>query len=414
MASCAGRTEILTRVQDGESGGGVGASRLILTPDQRLRVFVSSTLRELGDERAALRDAFTALSLTPVMFELGARPHPPRALYRSYLDQSHVFIGVYWESYGWVAPDEQVSGLEDEYCLSGRLPRLLYVKEPAPNRDARLSKLLEHIQADDVASYKHFASAAELGRLVTDDLMLLLSEQFQAAIHTSSSPAGALRITPPAEPLTAIVGRDDEIDDLVGLLREGTRLIVLTGAGGVGKSRLAVEVAHLAHTALGIDIHFVDLTPLVSADGVLAEIAKSLAILVEGSRGALGSLSDYLADRRMLVLLDNFEHVAAAAIDLSGYRRLSVQDQGVPELAEAVDLVRWCHEALLRDESVVITCMGGLGRSGTVAACVLVDAGASPDAAVAAVRAARGPRALETSAQEDFVYSFASRTSALS
>jgi protein-tyrosine phosphatase len=52
--------------------------------------------------------------------------------------------------------------------------------------------------------------------------------------------------------------------------------------------------------------------------------------------------------------------------------------------------------------------MGGLGRSGTVAACFLVAAGMPPDTAIAAVRAARGPRALETVAQEDFVVTFAS------
>ena len=60
---------------------------------------------------------------------------------------------------------------------------------------------------------------------------------------------------------------------------------------------------------------------------------------------------------------------------------------------------------------MVVTCMGGLGRSGTVAACYLVAAGTSPDAAIAAVRSARGPCALETIAQEDFVVTFASATS---
>ena len=54
---------------------------------------------------------------------------------------------------------------------------------------------------------------------------------------------------------------------------------------------------------------------------------------------------------------------------------------------------------------MVVTCMGGLGRSGTLAACLLVSAGTAPEAAIAAVRAARGPRALETIAQEDFVVS---------
>ena len=79
----------------------------IRTPDQRLRVFVSSALAELAAERHAVSRAIAALRLTPVMFELGARPHPPRELYRAYLDQSDVFIGLYWQHYGWIGPGTQ-------------------------------------------------------------------------------------------------------------------------------------------------------------------------------------------------------------------------------------------------------------------------------------------------------------------
>jgi hypothetical protein len=70
---------------------------MIRTPDQRLRVFVSSTLGELAPERRAVSRAISAQRLTPVMFELGARPHPARDLYRAYLAQSDVFIGLYWQ-----------------------------------------------------------------------------------------------------------------------------------------------------------------------------------------------------------------------------------------------------------------------------------------------------------------------------
>ena len=56
---------------------------IIRTPDQRLRVFVSSTLQELAAERQAAREAIARLHLAPVMFELGARPHPPQDLYRA-------------------------------------------------------------------------------------------------------------------------------------------------------------------------------------------------------------------------------------------------------------------------------------------------------------------------------------------
>jgi ATP/maltotriose-dependent transcriptional regulator MalT len=59
-----------------------------------------------------------------------------------YLEQSDVFVGLYWESYGWVAPGEEVSGLEDEYRLSGDRPKLIYIKAPAPNRQPRLTEMI--------------------------------------------------------------------------------------------------------------------------------------------------------------------------------------------------------------------------------------------------------------------------------
>ena len=134
---------------------------VIRTPDQRLRVFVSSTLQELVEERVGAHEAISGLRLTPVMFEIGARPHPPRDLYRAYLEQSHIFIGIYWQKYGWVAPGESISGLEDEYRLCSGKPKLIYIKAPAPEREPRLKALLEDIKS--VASYKYFATAAELG-----------------------------------------------------------------------------------------------------------------------------------------------------------------------------------------------------------------------------------------------------------
>src|SRR5215510_5900500 len=107
-----------------------GSNAAIRTPDQRLRVFVSSTLLELAEERAAVARAVSSLGLTPVMFELGARPHPPQELYRAYLAQSDIFIGLYWQRYGWIGPGMDISGLEDEFQLSGAMPRLLYIKAP--------------------------------------------------------------------------------------------------------------------------------------------------------------------------------------------------------------------------------------------------------------------------------------------
>src|ERR1700739_2577084 len=96
----------------------------IRTPDQRLRVFVSSTLGELATERRAVSRAIAALRLPPVMVELGARPHPPRELYRAYLEQSDVFIGLYWQRYGRVGVGIEVPGLEGECAVGGGPPPL--------------------------------------------------------------------------------------------------------------------------------------------------------------------------------------------------------------------------------------------------------------------------------------------------
>src|SRR5688572_5981082 len=183
----------------------------ILTPDQRVRVFVSSTLEELAAERAAAKRAIEALRLTPVLFELGARPHPPRELYRAYLEQSHVFVAIYWERYGWVAPDMEISGLEDELLLSGDRPKLVYVKRPAPNREAGLERLLDRVR-DSGTSYKPFETPDQLEELLAHDLASLLSERFQVtdAIDRSLDVSMSLPVA-----TTAFVGRKAEVEEVL-------------------------------------------------------------------------------------------------------------------------------------------------------------------------------------------------------
>lgn len=182
-----------------ETSNPKGAS--IRTPDQRLRVFVSSTLGELADEREAAREAICALRLTPVMFELGARPHPPAEVYRDYLSQSHVFVGIYGESYGWVAPGAEVSGIEEELTLAAGMPRLLYVAEPSVDRDPRLAAMIAGIEEAAEITYRTFASASELGRKIGEDLALLLSDRFEASVRhhefkTRSDPDRSIAVLP--------------------------------------------------------------------------------------------------------------------------------------------------------------------------------------------------------------------------
>jgi predicted ATPase/class 3 adenylate cyclase len=165
------------------------APEVILTPDQRLRIFISSTIEELAAERVAARRAITRLHLVPVYYESGARPHPPRDMYRAYLAQSQVFVGIYWQRYGWVAPGMDISGLEDEYRLAAGKPMLLYLKRPAPELEPRLASMIDSIREAGTVSYRAFATPRELERLLADDLAVLLSEGFTSTAGGAAAPA---------------------------------------------------------------------------------------------------------------------------------------------------------------------------------------------------------------------------------
>ena len=298
--------------------------KVIRTPDQRLRIFISSTLKELEAERRAARDAVESLHLTPVMFELGARPHPPRDLYRSYLEQSHIFLGIYWERYGWIAPGEDVSGLEDEYNLSGSMPKLIYVKD-AVTRDPELETLLARIQKDDEASYKTFTDIHELDRLIKDDLALILTERFEMGATTEvvedapDPKSSEVQATPrlPVSP-TMFVGRENEVERVRDLLgRKEVRLLTLSGPGGVGKSRLAFEVAAQMEDHFRDGMTYVLLGQVSDTSLVLPRIAQGIGARESADKSVLDALRDYLSDKEMLLLLDNFEHVIGVAPSIS-------------------------------------------------------------------------------------------------
>ena len=292
----------------------------IRTPDQRLRVFVSSTLAELAPERAAVARAISALRLTPVMFELGARPHPPRELYRAYLAQSDVFVGLYWQRYGWIGPGMDISGLEDELRLSEGMPRLLYLKSPAPEQEPRLAAMIADLQSAGADSYRSFRSPRELGRLVRDDLALLLSERF-ASPASAAAPAA-----PPATdsraahrwptPSTSLLGREGDIAELASLLGSpDVRLVTLTGPGGIGKTRLAIAVGAALDEA-GRGTAFVPLASVTDPALVLPRVAASVGAPMEGTRSALDTLIEHFAQTPTLLVLDNLEQVTGAATEL--------------------------------------------------------------------------------------------------
>jgi predicted ATPase len=294
----------------------------IRTPDQRLRVFVSSTLAELAEERAAVARAISTLRLTPVLFELGARPHPPRELYRAYLAQSDIFIGLYWQRYGWIGPGMDISGLEDEFRLSQSIPRLLYVKTPAPDQEPRLTAMIAELQTDGTDSYRSFRSPLELGRLVRDDLALLLSERFTTgpAGRSASWAFDTDRRSQRSLPLTStsLIGREHDIAEVSELLQKPeVRLVTLTGPGGIGKTRLAIAVGEQLDDRYPHGTVFVPLAAIAQPELVLPRIATAVGATVEGARGPLDVLVEHFAETPTLLVLDNLEQVVGVAPELN-------------------------------------------------------------------------------------------------
>jgi predicted ATPase len=284
-------------------------------------VFVSSTLGELAEERRAVSRAVSALRLTPVMFELGARPYPPADVYRAYLAQSDVFIGLYWQRYGQLVPGMQVSGLEEEFQLSGGLPRLLYVKAPAQDREPRLADLLAKIREDASASYRSFRTPTELGRLVRDDLAVLLSERFAAGNQPAAGaavPLGARDPRPLPVSTTSLLGRERAIGEVARLVeRAGARLVTLTGPGGVGKTRLAVAVAEQLRDRFSAGTAFVPLETVTEPGLVLAAIGRAARADLAGVGSSVEALAETFGDGAWLLILDNLEQAVQVARDLA-------------------------------------------------------------------------------------------------
>ena len=115
-------------------------------------------------------------------------------------------------------------------------------------------------------------------------------------------------------PLTPLLGRETEAAAVTHLLaRESVRLLTLTGPAGVGKTRLALQVAAAQGQQAGLDPIYVDLVSVRQADRVLPAIASALGIRDTGGQPLFDAVITAIGTRRRLLVLDNFEHVLTAA-----------------------------------------------------------------------------------------------------
>jgi predicted ATPase/class 3 adenylate cyclase len=121
----------------------------------------------------------------------------------------------------------------------------------------------------------------------------------------------------PVQP-TVLIGRDREMKDTLRLLERGDiRLLTMTGPGGTGKTRLALQLAAEVVDDFPDGVFFVTLAPLTDPELVVTTIAQTLAVHEQPGRTVPETLADFLADKKLLLVLDNFEHVIEAGAEVA-------------------------------------------------------------------------------------------------
>lgn len=139
------------------------------------------------------------------------------------------------------------------------------------------------------------------------------TERLYTAVMQRTEPASAAaRLTNLPRPLTSFIGRASQVQELSELIAYA-RCVTLTGAGGTGKTRLAIQVGHAQYAAFADGVWFIDLSPLANPEQVPQAAARVLGIKEQAGQPLTATLIESLRDHTALLILDNCEHLITAA-----------------------------------------------------------------------------------------------------
>jgi len=116
-------------------------------------------------------------------------------------------------------------------------------------------------------------------------------------------------------PSTPLIGRERELEQITQMLRnENCRLLTITGPGGIGKTRLALAAAHTIQSHYENRVFFVSLAPVNPGESIFPVIANSIGLTIFGNHSIERQIASFINEKRMLMVLDNFEHVLDNAL----------------------------------------------------------------------------------------------------
>jgi predicted ATPase len=198
-----------------------------------------------------------------------------------------------------------------QYWLAGAAAGLGYCHKAGIADEPRLAGLIYA-----AANLNQFFKLFEIP-IPTEAGQLYTKAQIDRSAATMTLSEQEARQVLPVPP-TNFIGRAAELEELTELLlRPEVRLVSLTGPGGTGKTRLALEAARRLEKEFPQGAFFIDLAGLRDPARVVPTAAHTLGFREGGGQAPLQKLKDFLASREMLLIFDNFEQVAEAAMDLS-------------------------------------------------------------------------------------------------